>query len=1144
MALMDSPELLDGMSGPQEVGWGPFDRGHFGERIVPGRELSKWPKRMRYRYSKTPVQAPTGFDGEKLIQRSAQLPSKGDLELEWVFGSNGKCLNNTHATARGEIIYHKAAVVVVHDPVRDTQRHFTYHDDDITCLAVDPSGTVAASGQMGRNPRICVWDLATFEVLAVVGGMKHGKTGGGHGKDDGFFERSVCAVEFCSADAGFIMGVGDDDHHSLGVWKWRLSARELEGLQMHGLMSTGEPSPGKLIGEAATMNGEPPQIYDLIVPDRRAVARQEALGSGGSLNSKIQKFVTVGNSHTKFWTVDLNASIASGKSPITSRNARYSTGSKRSGGSRMPRKTLCAAFAPDGKTVFTGTSNGYIYVWDSNNGECIQSFLHHPTAKSPAAAAQAVLSARGGNKSRGASSSRRKPKPYPVQAVCVIPSGTSGGYGFTILSGAVDGTVRRHRVSMSSHGRKQFSVQSASVGSAPLCDLMSLYREHRETVKNSNMNQTDTIIAPRASERMLSFKKTGAGGRGEDKGRGDPSRGSPEEDDPKSGEKLSKKQKAAILRKENMSNLRARHAVTSFVLVDAQSKSGSSSGAVFVATRRGDIWRLDLSTHKTDHFVHSHFGPVYGVCPHPTIPSRFATAGEDQMLIIWDGHTQLCSQYLPTTARSVAYSPDGKHIAVGCGNGAVLIYKFQKERPRAGVFASLTFFKVVQDCVEYIDDLKYSPNGMYLAVASHDNYVDVYSVKRDRGSMGSSRLRRASADERDDAYLHISRCRGHTSYVTHVDWSLDSRVLQSNCGAYEIIYWDAASGRPILSSTDTVEADTEWKDWTCVLGFPVMGIWSEGTDGTDVNSCHMSSDKNHLVTGDDFGKPRLRIAKAIARATGLSRRASERLIFEKKVTLNGSVVENPATHVHLLEEDANARGRRQQKRKQQRDGVAPPKLQHDELWVAGHGRINLATVRANSGSKGGKTRLWALHKLRNELVTNFDPEGRPTVWHRIEEMIGRQTLRTLGMKSVGRLDFMSEGLLLITNDGVLKRYLELPEHGFERQYEVETRGKLNTKWLDYLGKGATVGDFKYKPIMIDVTQELTHKRHRMEITLKEGKSREIRKALEAGGMSVKRLKRIGYGPYHLGGLGKGDLLEIKPRRKHLVDSGILVRESI
>jgi 23S rRNA pseudouridine2605 synthase len=146
------------------------------------------------------------------------------------------------------------------------------------------------------------------------------------------------------------------------------------------------------------------------------------------------------------------------------------------------------------------------------------------------------------------------------------------------------------------------------------------------------------------------------------------------------------------------------------------------------------------------------------------------------------------------------------------------------------------------------------------------------------------------------------------------------------------------------------------------------------------------------------------------------------------------------------------------------------------------------------------------------------------------------------MKAVGRLDYTSEGLLLITNDGVLKRYLELPEHAFARRYEVETRGKLNTKWLDYLGKGATVGDFTYKPIIIDVTRELTKKRHTMEITLTEGKTREIRKALEAGGMSVKRLKRVGYGPYHLGGLARGDLLEIKAHRKHLVKSGILVEE--
>ena len=85
-----------------------------------------------------------------------------------------------------------------------------------------------------------------------------------------------------------------------------------------------------------------------------------------------------------------------------------------------------------------------------------------------------------------------------------------------------------------------------------------------------------------------------------------------------------------------------------------------------------------------------------------------------------------------------------------------------------------------------------------------------------------------------------------------------------------------------------------------------------------------------------------------------------------------------------------------------------------------------------------------------------------------------------------------------------------------------------------------MGDFAYKPIMIDVTREITSKRHIMEITLTEGKQREIRKVLEAGGMSVKKLKRVGYGPYHLGGLARGDLLEIKAHRNHLIDSGILV----
>ena len=335
-----------------------------------------------------------------------------------------------------------------------------------------------------------------------------------------------------------------------------------------------------------------------------------------------------------------------------------------------------------------------------------------------------------------------------------------------------------------------------------------------------------------------SFKVTKAGG-GEN--RGDPSKGQQDGAgvDPTKTNTGQNKGKAERAKKRaeadagllgGPSVLRARHAVTSIEVIH---------GVCYVSTRRGDVWTIDANVSangggnggsnggngsNVTQAVHSHFGPIYGACAHPTMPSRFATAGEDRLLCVWDGHAQVCSNYLPTLARSCAYTPDGNCIAVGCANGAVLVYRFQKARPRSGVHASLIFFKVVQDCVEAIDDLKYSPDGKYLAVGSHDNFVDVYLVQK------TSRFGTRKKDEgKENAYVHVSRCRGHTSYITHLDWSVDSRVIQSNCGAYEIIYWDAASGTPILSSTDTVEADTDWSTWTCVLGFPVMGVWPEYT---------------------------------------------------------------------------------------------------------------------------------------------------------------------------------------------------------------------------------------------------------------------------------------------------------------------------
>ena len=133
--------------------------------------------------------------------------------------------------------------------------------------------------------------------------------------------------------------------------------------------------------------------------------------------------------------------------------------------------------------------------------------------------------------------------------------------------------------------------------------------------------------------------------------------------------------------------------------------------------------------------------------------------------------------------------------------------------------------------------VRYSPDGYSLAVASRDASIRVYDCTR--------------------GYTPTARCVGHQSRVTHLDWSVDSSTLQSNCGSYEIMYWSADNGRQIRSSVDTVESDTEWATWTCILGFPVMGIWPDSSTGDDVNSVDRSRDGAFIVTGDDFGEVKL-----------------------------------------------------------------------------------------------------------------------------------------------------------------------------------------------------------------------------------------------------------------------------------------------
>ncbi|ATN33242.1 pseudouridine synthase [Rhizobium sp. ACO-34A] len=235
------------------------------------------------------------------------------------------------------------------------------------------------------------------------------------------------------------------------------------------------------------------------------------------------------------------------------------------------------------------------------------------------------------------------------------------------------------------------------------------------------------------------------------------------------------------------------------------------------------------------------------------------------------------------------------------------------------------------------------------------------------------------------------------------------------------------------------------------------------------------------VSGDEAMKPE-RISKLLARAGVASRRDVERMIMEGRVSLNGKVLDTPVVNATLS----------------------------DRIEVDGE------AIRGIE-----RTRLWLYHKPAGLVTTNSDPEGRPTVFDNLPEDLPR-------VMSIGRLDINTEGLLLLTNDGGLARVLELPTTGWLRRYRVRAHGEIDQPALDKLKEGIAVDGVLYGSI--DATLDRTQG-HNQWITmgLREGKNREIKNVLGALGLDVNRLIRISYGPFQLGDLPEGKVVEVRGR---------------
>jgi 23S rRNA pseudouridine2605 synthase len=240
-----------------------------------------------------------------------------------------------------------------------------------------------------------------------------------------------------------------------------------------------------------------------------------------------------------------------------------------------------------------------------------------------------------------------------------------------------------------------------------------------------------------------------------------------------------------------------------------------------------------------------------------------------------------------------------------------------------------------------------------------------------------------------------------------------------------------------------------------------------------------------------------RIAKLLARAGIASRRDVERMIGEGRVALNGTQLTTPATLLATLE------------------GV---------------------TVDGQPVAAAEATRLWLFHKPVGCVTTTFDPKGRPTVF----TVFGAALPRVV---TVGRLDYNTAGLLLLTNDGGLKRRFELPATGMERVYRVRVRGYCDVAKLAGLRNGVTIEGQRYGAILA-FQDSRTGANAWLTMTITEGKNREIRKICDYLGLQVTRLIRIAYGPFLLDDLPIGAWVEVPQAllRKTLQQGAIGVAE--
>uniref|UniRef100_A0A668A1Z8 EMAP like 1 n=1 Tax=Myripristis murdjan TaxID=586833 RepID=A0A668A1Z8_9TELE len=250
--------------------------------------------------------------------------------------------------------------------------------------------------------------------------------------------------------------------------------------------------------------------------------------------------------------------------------------------------------------------------------------------------------------------------------------------------------------------------------------------------------------------------------------------------------------------------------------------------SVLIGTTKNFVLQGSLDGEFTP-ITQGHTDELWGLAVHPWKP-QFLTCGYDRQVSLWDSssHQPIWTKNMEDAAQSAGFHPSGAVVAIGTQTGRWLVLDTDTK----------DLVTVHTDGNEQLSVMRYGTDGNFLAIGSHDNYIYIYAVA-----------------ENGRKYSRVGKCSGHSSFITHLDWSVDSQYLVSNSGDYEILYWIPSVCKQVVSVETT--RDIPWATCTCTLAFQVFGLWPDGSDGTDINAVCRSNDKSLLVTGDDFGKVHL-----------------------------------------------------------------------------------------------------------------------------------------------------------------------------------------------------------------------------------------------------------------------------------------------